>query len=263
MTTVGIIGVGNMGEALLSGLLLAGTPKTDVVFAQRSDERAAYISERYGISLRPLPSVAAADVVILAVKPKDIAAMCGEIKGHLRAGSALVSVAAGKTIEGIQSIVGPEIAVIRVMPNTPTSIGKGAAGISIGEGVSETQLSFVKKFLEASGIVVEVPENLQSAITATSGSGPAYFFAFVEAMVEGGKKLGLTEEVATKLTIQTIVGAAGMLESSGKSARELRENVTSPNGTTFAALSKFNEMGLTQMVEAAMAASAKRSQELA
>ena len=214
-----------MGEALLSGLLLAGAPKTDVIFAQRSDERATYISERYGISRKPLSTVAAADVVILAVKPKDIAEMCGEIKGHLRAGSALVSVAAGKTIEGIQSIVGPDIAVIRVMPNTPTSIGSGAAGISRGEGVSETQISFVKKFLEASGIVVEVPENLQSAIT--------------------------------------IVGAAGMLENSGKSARELRENVTSPNGTTFAALSKFNEMGLTQMVEAAMAASAKRSQELA
>ena len=113
------------------------------------------------------------------------------------------------------------------------------------------------------GIAVEVPEELQAAITATSGSGPAYFFAFVEAMVEGAKKLGLSEEVATELVTQTIAGAAGMLETSGKSAKELRENVTSPNGTTFAALATFEKMGLTQMVQAAMEASAKRSQELA
>ena len=130
-------------------------------------------------------------------------------------------------------------------------------------GVTEEQLSFVKKFLSASGIAVEVPEELQAAITGTSGSGPAYFFAFVEAMVEGAKKLGLSEDVATELVTQTIAGAAGMLESSGKSAKELRENVTSPNGTTFAALATFEKMGLTQMVQAAMEASAKRSQELA
>ena len=263
MTTVGIIGAGNMGEALLAGLILAGTPTGDVSFAQRSDERASYISQRYGVARKSLSEVAGADVVILCVKPKDIALMCEEIKSDLKPGAVVVSVAAGKTIEGIQSIVGQKVAVIRVMPNTPTFIGKGAAGISSGVGVTEEQLSFVKKFLSASGIAVEVPEELQAAITATSGSGPAYFFAFVEAMVEGAKKLGLSEEVATELVTQTIAGAAGMLESSGKSAKELRENVTSPNGTTFAALAIFEKMGLTQMVQAAMEASAKRSQELA
>jgi pyrroline-5-carboxylate reductase len=260
---VGIIGVGNMGEALLAGLLQSGTTPDEIVFAQRSEERAAYISSKYGISKQPLKEVAQSDLVLLCVKPKDIAEMCAQIKDDLKEGAVLVSVAAGKTIGGIQAIVGPSVGVIRVMPNTPTFIGKGAAGISFGDSVSPAQAAFVTKFLSASGIVVEVPEELQSAVTAMSGSGPAYFFAFVEAMVESGKKLGLSEDVASQLAIQTIAGAAGMLEQSGKSARELRENVTSPNGTTFAALTTFEEKGLAQMVEAAMAASAKRSQELA
>ncbi len=262
-TRVGIIGVGNMGEALLAGLLHSGTSADNIIFAQRSPERASYISSKYGVSQRTLQEVAQSELILLCVKPKDIAAMCTEIKDDLKAGSVLVSVAAGKTISGIQSIVGPDIGVIRVMPNTPTFIGKGAAGISFGAGVSPAQSEFVTNFLSSSGIVVEVPEELQSAVTAMSGSGPAYFFAFVEAMVESGKKLGLSEEVASQLAIQTIAGAAGMLQESGKSARELRENVTSPNGTTFAALTTFEEKGLAQMVEAAMAASAKRSQELA
>jgi pyrroline-5-carboxylate reductase len=260
---VGIIGVGNMGEALLAGLLQSGTRPDEIIFAQRSEERASYISGKYGVSQRTVKEVAQADLVLLCVKPKDIAGMCEEIKNDLKAGSVLVSVAAGKTIGGIQAIVGPSIGVIRVMPNTPTFIGKGAAGISFGENVSPTQSEFVTNFLATSGIVVEVPESLQSAVTAMSGSGPAYFFAFVEAMVESGMKLGLSEEVASKLAIQTIAGAAGMLQESGKSARELRENVTSPNGTTFAALTTFEEKGLAKMVEEAMAASAKRSQELA
>lgn len=260
---VGIIGVGNMGEALLAGLLHSGTQPSEIIFAQRSSERAAVISTKYGISQKPLAEVAGAEVVLLCVKPKDIAAICEEIKASLTPGSVIVSVAAGKTIEGIQAIVGDTVGVVRVMPNTPTFIGKGAAGISFGHKVSGIHKEFITKFFAASGVVVEVPEELQSAVTAMSGSGPAYFFAFVEAMVEGGKKLGLPEDIATQLAIQTIVGAAGMLEQSGKSARELRENVTSPNGTTFAALTTFENKGLAQMVEAAMAASAQRSQELA
>jgi pyrroline-5-carboxylate reductase len=262
-TTVGIIGVGNMGEALLAGLLAAGTPKSDVIFAQRSEERAKVISERYAIAHKSLAEVTQSDVVLLCVKPKDVAALCEEIKESLKPGNVIVSVAAGKTIAGIAEILGSEVAVIRVMPNTPTFIGKGAAGISLGKNVTKEQSAFVHNFLKASGLVVEVPEDLQAAVTATSGSGPAYFFAFVEAMVAGGMKLGLTEEIATQLTVQTIIGASGMLAESGKSAKELRENVTSPNGTTFAALTTFEEKGLTAMVEAAMAASAKRSQELA
>jgi pyrroline-5-carboxylate reductase len=261
--TVGIIGVGNMGEAILSGLLKSGIPISRIVFAQRSDERASYIVSTYGIARQSLSVTASADVVLLCVKPKDIADLCEQIKGSLRKGAVVVSVAAGKTIEGIQSIVGDSVAVVRVMPNTPTFVGKGAAGISWGSTVTSAQSEFIRKIFMAGGIVVEVPEELQAAVTATSGSGPAYFFAFVEAMIDGGKALGLSEEIATTLAIQTIIGASRMLQESGKSPQELRENVTSPNGTTYAALTTFQSHGLQNIVANAMAAAAKRSQELA
>ena len=260
---MGIIGVGNMGEALLAGALKSGMPRADITFMQRSDERANYISKNYGIRRVDIAEIASSDLLLLCVKPKDIADMCMTLKEYLKTGSTIISVAAGKTIEGIQSILGPGVGVIRVMPNTPTFIGKGAAGISYGPSVSEDVKIFVKKLFSASGVAIEVPEDLQAAVTATSGSGPAYFFAFVEAMVAGGIKLGLSEKDATELTIQTIVGAAGMLETSGKSPKELRENVTSPNGTTFAALTSFENSDLAAIVAAAMAASATRSQELA
>jgi pyrroline-5-carboxylate reductase len=149
------------------------------------------------------------------------------------------------------------------MPNTPALVGKGASGYSLGAGVTDEQRSFVATFLAATGRAIEVPESLQDAVTATSGSGPAYFFAFVEAMIEGSLALGLSREDATLLTIQTIVGAAALLEGSGDSPTTLREKVTSPNGTTAAALSSFSSSGLNEIVAQAMAAAAKRSQELA
>jgi pyrroline-5-carboxylate reductase len=148
------------------------------------------------------------------------------------------------------------------MPNTPALIGLGASGYSFGPGVDEAQKGFVRTFLAATGIAIEVPENLQDAVTATSGSGPAYFFAFVEAMVEGAVALGLAREDATQLTIQTITGAAALLAQSGDSPKTLREKVTSPNGTTAAALASFSQSELSETVAKAMQAAAKRSQEL-
>jgi pyrroline-5-carboxylate reductase len=261
--SVGIVGVGNMGEALLSGLLKSGVQPSRIFFTQRSDERAEFISSTYGVKRVELSKTASADVVLLCVKPKDIFDVCEKLKDNLKSGSVLVSVAAGKTISGIEAIVSEDIGVVRVMPNTPTFIGKGAAGISWGSAVTEIQKDFIRKIFSTSGIIVEVPEELQGAVTAVSGSGPAYFFAFVEAMVEGGKSLGLSEEDATSLATQTIIGAAGMLEKSGKTARELRENVTSPNGTTHAALTTLASQGLEKLVLDSMQAAAKRSQELA
>jgi pyrroline-5-carboxylate reductase len=149
------------------------------------------------------------------------------------------------------------------MPNTPTLVAKGMAAASMGVGVTDAQRDFVLGFLAATGKVIEVSEDLQDAVTATSGSGPAYFFAFVEAMVAGAKELGLSENDATTLTVQTILGAAHLLEESGKSATTLRENVTSPNGTTAAALESFRNDNLNSMVAKAMKAARDRSQELA
>jgi pyrroline-5-carboxylate reductase len=149
------------------------------------------------------------------------------------------------------------------MPNSPILLGEGMSAISTSKNVTAGQRDFVNGFLGAAGKTIEVEESLQDAVTATSGSGPAYFFAFVEAMVSGAMELGLNQKDATALTIQTIVGAAKMLEESGKSASALRENVTSPNGTTAAALASFTDNGLEQLVSKAMKAARDRAQELA
>jgi pyrroline-5-carboxylate reductase len=175
----------------------------------------------------------------------------------------VITFAAGKTISFISNSLGTGNPVVRVMPNTPTLVGKGMAAASIGAGVTDAQRDFVLGFLAATGKVIEVSEELQDAVTATSGSGPAYFFAFVEAMVAGAQELGLSEKDATTLTVQTMLGAAQLLEQSGKSATTLRENVTSPNGTTAAALSSFSNDNLNSMVSKAMKAARDRSQELA
>jgi pyrroline-5-carboxylate reductase len=175
----------------------------------------------------------------------------------------VITFAAGKSTAFIASHLGANNPVIRVMPNTPSLVGVGMAGMSRGAGVSDSQAAFVSAFLGATGKVVEVPEDLQDAITATSGSGPAYFFAFAEHMIQGAMALGLSKEVATTLTAQTMLGAATLLDQSGKSATTLRENVTSPNGTTAAALATLSESDFAGIVAKAMKAARDRSQELA
>lgn len=261
---VGVIGVGIMGEALLAGLLDSGLPSSQLSFAEKRIERATEITAKYGATLKELSKlVEASDIVLLVVKPQDLETVLGEIASSLKHGAVVVSFAAGKHIDFISTRIPAGVGVIRVMPNTPTMIGLGMSAISAGPGTSNEGIEFVETFLAACGKVISVAEELQDAVTAVSGSGPAYFFAFVEAMVASGIELGLSSEAATTLTIQTIVGAAGMLEQSGKSATTLRENVTSPNGTTAAALAVFQSEKLNEVVMKAMVAARNRSQELA
>ena len=156
-----------------------------------------------------------------------------------------------------------EVSVIRVMPNTATLIGLGMAAMSVGKSVTEEQAKFVSDFLATCGKVISIDESLQDAVTAVSGSGPAYFFAFVEEMIKSGISLGLSSDEATTLAIQTIIGSAAMLEQSGKTPTTLRENVTSPNGTTAAALKVFSDSNLGEIINKAMTAARDRSQELA
>jgi len=261
---IGVIGAGVMGEALIAALIRSGVNPGDISFAEKRPERAAELTSRYSIIHTDLAEVGAkASIILLVVKPQDMEATLSELAPHINPDSLLISFAAGKTIASISQSVGKSNPVIRVMPNTPALVGKGASGYSLGAGVTEPQRAFIAHFLAATGKAIEVPESLQDTVTATSGSGPAYFFAFVEAMIEGSVALGLSREDATLLTIQTIVGAADLLESSGDSPTTLREKVTSPNGTTAAALASFNASGLNEIVAQAMAAAAKRSQELA
>jgi pyrroline-5-carboxylate reductase len=189
--------------------------------------------------------------------------LLAEIKPHININALLLSFVAGKKIGFIHENLSDSQPIVRIMPNTPTSVGLGAAGYSFGSAVTQEHRVFVASLLAAAGKAVEVDESLQDAITATSGSGPAYFFAFVEAMVEGAVALGLSREDATTLTIQTIVGSAALLEKSGDSPTILREKVTSPNGTTAAALASFSNDHLSEIVARAMKAAHDRSQELA
>ena len=264
MNQVGVIGAGVMGEALIAALISYGTAPGSITISEKRKDRADELSARYGIKVEDVATnVSKADALLLVVKPQDMATTLDQIKGSINSSAVVITFAAGKTIAFIEQGLGTANPVVRVMPNTPTLVGAGMAAISLGAGVSAKQSEFVSGFLAATGKVIEVSEDLQDAVTATSGSGPAYFFRFVEAMVDGAKALGLSDADATTLTIQTIVGAAKLLDESGKSATTLRENVTSPNGTTAAALASFESHQLGDVVAQAMKAARDRSQELA
>ncbi len=264
MEHVGVIGAGVMGEALIAALISYGVSPDAIVISEKRKDRADELVQRYAITVRDLAeNVAKADALLLVVKPQDMGTLLEEIKRDINPAAIVVTFAAGKKISFIEAGLGTHNPVIRVMPNTPTLVGAGMAALSLGEGVSEEQAKFVSGFLAATGKVISVSEDLQDAVTATSGSGPAYFFRFVEAMIAGAQELGLSEADATTLTTQTIVGAAKLLDESGKSATTLRENVTSPNGTTAAALAAFESANIGDVVSKAMKAARDRSQELA
>ena len=261
---IGVIGAGVMGEALISALITSGVASSSITISENREDRLRELVSRYGVSHADLANnVAKSDAILLVVKPQDMAMVLDEIKSSIRPETLVISFAAGKRIEFIRTHLNDLNPVIRVMPNTPTLVGEGMAAMSIGPGVSPSQSEFVREFLAATGRVVLVAEDLQDAVTAVSGSGPAYFFYFVESMVQAGTELGLSYEVATELTVQTMVGAAKLLVASTKSATTLRENVTSPHGTTAAAIASFDSADLAQIVKNAMMAARDRSRELA
>lgn len=257
---ISVFGAGVMGEALIAALIKAGHQPEHIEIFEKRPERLRELIEKY--SIKSGTDLSNSEVLLLVVKPQDLDKALKDIKDQLPANSLVVSFVAGKKISTIFEGLAGKNPIVRVMPNTPTLVGKGAAGYSFGSGVSDHQKRFVIDLLNAAGVAVEVAEDLQDAVTATSGSGPAYFYAFIEAMVNGAKELGLSEEVAIQLAVQTMIGAAKLLETSGKSPATLRENVTSPNGTTFAALQSFAASDLNEVVAKAMKAARDRSIEL-
>ncbi len=262
--SIAVIGAGVMGEALISALIQSGIKASSITICEKRDERAQELIEKYHITHGTLAeTVPRADALLLVVKPQDMSGVLAEIKSVISSSALVISFVAGKRIEFIASGLGNANPVIRVMPNTPTLVGAGMAAISLGAGVNQEQAKFVRAFLESTGRVVEVAEELQDAVTALSGSGPAYFFAFVESMIAAGIDLGLPAEISSELAIQTMIGSAKLLAESGKSPTTLRENVTSPNGTTAAALATFGNENLSEIVKKAMTSARNRSQELA
>lgn len=258
------IGVGVMGEAILAGLVRGGRPVEELLVGEKRAERAAELTEKYGVRVvSNLDAVREADTVTLVVKPQDMAAVLEEISGELRAGQLLVSLAAGITTAWIEARVPEGVAVVRVMPNTPALVDQGMAAISPGSHCDDDHLAIAEGLLAATGKVVRVPESQQDAVTAVSGSGPAYIFYVIEAMIDAGVMLGLARPLATELAVQTLFGSATMLRELGTHPTVLREQVTSPGGTTAAALRYLEDHRVKAAFLSAMEACRDRAQQLA
>ncbi len=261
---IAIMGAGKIGEALLAGLLTSGMAPGELCFTEQYEERATELAERYGVvSSKSVEAAVGADVVVLAVKPADIAGLAAEIAPVLGAATLVVSVAAGITTSYLERRLPDGARVVRVMPNTPMLVGEGMAAVSAGTHATEDDVASAERLLGAVGQVVRLPESQLDAVTALSGSGPAYVFLLAEAMIDAGVLTGLPRPVASALAIQTILGSALMLRDSGDSPTLLREAVTSPGGTTAAALRKLEEHGLRAAFSDALEAARDRSRELA
>jgi len=264
---IAVIGGGRIGEALLAGLLESGRASKDLVVVEMMPARAEFLRERLGIRVTDSVADAAgcADLVVVAVKPGDVDAVLTEVS---KAGlddrtRVLVSLAAGVTTARLEAKLPAGFPVVRVMPNTPMLVGQGMSAIAPGAHADAAQLEQVSQMLAAVGKVVTVAETQMDAVTAVSGSGPAYFFLVVEAMVEAGVGLGLSREVATQLVVQTMLGSAALLEESGQDAAELRAAVTSPAGTTAAAVRELERCGVRSAFIEGLHAARERSAELA
>lgn len=264
--SIAVIGGGRIGEALLAGLLEAGRAPKDLVVVELMPSRAEFLRERLGVRVTDSVAEAAAgsDLVVIAVKPDDVDAVLTELsKAELDDRQrVVVSLAAGVTLTRLESKLPDGFPVVRVMPNTPMLVGQGMSAIAPGRHADAAQLDQVAQMLAAVGKVVTVAEPQMDAVTAVSGSGPAYFFLVVEAMVEAAVGLGLSRSVATQLVVQTMLGSAALLEDSGQEAAELRAAVTSPAGTTAAAVRVLERGGVRSAFIEGLHAARDRSAEL-
>lgn len=236
--SLAILGAGRLGEALLGGLLRSGAVRRDQVRCTvRRPARAAELAERLGVRVdTDSPSAAAdADVLVLAVKPQNLRDLLDDIAPKVTDGSLVISFVAGVPTPVIEGVLG-DVPVVRVMSNTPVQVDEAMSAVSPGAFAEPRHLATTEGILASVGRVVHLPEEHLDAVTALSGSGPAYFFLLAEAMIDAGILLGLSRDVATELIVQTMVGSAKMLRDTGRHPVELREAVTSPGGTTIAAI---------------------------
>lgn len=262
---IGIIGCGNMGEAILSRLSNVLEKSVSIMVSEFDARRRDYIQSKYKVIVEVDNNevVKFADVIILAVKPKDIESVlktevcCGASKSKL-----VISVAAGVTTRYIESILGKDVPVIRVMPNMAAAIGESISSLSRGNAVKPEDMKLAKEIFLTIGDVVEVDEKLVDAVTAVSGSGPAYFFYMIEALIEAGRAAGLEDAIARKLVLKTALGSAKLLDAIGGEASFLRSKVASKGGTTEAAIKIFESKKFKNIVKDAVKAAKARSKEL-
>lgn len=261
------LGAGNMSGSIIGGLIATGYAPEQITATRRSEERLQSLKAQYAVNISTdnCATAASHQVLVLGVKPQMMKALCEEIRDTVQTHKPLIiSVAAGIRAETLDRWLGGNVAIVRTMPNTPSLLGVGAAGLYANAIASEAEKQFADQMMQAVGISVWVnAEAEMDAVTAVSGSGPAYFFLAMEALQKAGQEAGLSEEVARQLTLQTALGAARMAVESDVDAAELRRRVTSPGGTTEQALNTFNAGGLTELYAKAVAAAAHRGKELA
>lgn len=263
--TIAFIGAGNMASAMIGGMLADGIPAADIRASSPSADGRRQCQEQFGIAVFEDngEAVSGADVVILAVKPQIMKEVCLDLAGKLTGDPLLITVAAGLPASRYEDWLGASRPLVRCMPNTPAMLGLGASGLYANANVTDAQRQLAERLIRAIGIVHWVDnEDLIAAVTAVSGSGPAYFFLLIEAMADAGEKLGLDRAKAEELAAQTALGAASMVQKGNVDAAEQRRRVCSPQGTTEAAIKTFQNNGFEALVEKAMRAAADRSAEM-
>jgi pyrroline-5-carboxylate reductase len=260
---IAILGAGKMGEALLSGMLRAGVAPSQVIAAVRREERALVLADAYGIEVVGAEAATGlADTLVITVKPQDMQALLDEIAGKVNADQLIISVAAGITTKFIESRLQVDAAVVRVMSNTPVLVDEAMSVLSAGRFAGEQHLRRAEELFRPVGKVLRIPESQQDAATALSGSGPAYVYFLVEAMVDAGILLGMPRSAALEMVKQAVYGAATMLRESGEHPVILREAVTSPGGTTINAIRELERHGVRAAFLAAIEAARDRGREL-
>ncbi|GIZ12588.1 pyrroline-5-carboxylate reductase [Pseudomonas sp. NCCP-436] len=262
---IAFIGAGNMAASLIGGLRAQGVPADSIRASEPSSEQRSRLEQNHGIATFAdnTEAIRGADLIVLAVKPQVMKAVCLDLAPHLSTDQLIVSIAAGISCASLEEWLGPR-PVVRCMPNTPALLRQGVSGLFANARVSAAQKAQAEQLLSAVGLALWLDEEIQlDAVTAVSGSGPAYFFLLIEAMTSAGEQLGLPRETAARLSIQTALGAARMASESDVDATELRRRVTSPNGTTEAAIRTFQAGGFEALVQQALDAAARRSAELA
>ena len=260
---IAILGAGKMGEALISGLLRAGRSPSDVVVVVRRSARADQLRETYGVlAVSAAEAAKSADTLVIAVKPQDMGVLLDEIAPHVPADRLVISVAAGIPTALIERRLGADVPVVRVMSNTPVHVDEAMSVISAGRHAGEEHLRRAEELLRPVGKVLRIPESQQDAATALSGSGPAYVYFLVEAMVDAGILLGIPRATALEMVKQAVYGAARMLLDKGEHPVILREEVTSPGGTTISAIRELERHGVRAAFLAAIEAARDRGAEL-
>ena len=263
---IAILGAGKIGESLIAGLLLSDWCSPEQIIATaRGEDRLVGIRERHGVETTRdnKAAVEGAEIVVIAVKPQDIEGLLAELNGSIQPDQTVVSIAAAIPIALIERGLGSNIPIVRAMPNTPSSVHEGMAGISAGSHATDEHMAQAEEVLGHVGRTVRVPEAYMDAVTAVSGSGPAYFALLAESMIEAGILLGLSREISTQLVVQTMLGTAKLLRDGGMHPVELREMVTSPGGTTIAAIHELEQAGVRAAFLNAIQAAMRRSKELA